>query len=76
ALEMISEVKAKKILEGYRNNPPVDKKALAEIVVAVSRILLENPEIHSIDLNPVMAYPSGAIVADARIMLRKEQVAP
>ena len=71
ALEMISEIKSSQILEGYRGSEPVDKKALADIIVKTSRLLVENEEIESIDLNPVMAYPHGAKVVDVRVILRK-----
>ncbi len=69
ALEMMKEIKASKILEGYRGQPPVDKKSLAKIILGVAKLLEENPEIESIDLNPVMAYPDKAIVVDARVIL-------
>jgi acyl-CoA synthetase (NDP forming) len=71
ALEMISEIQSKQILEGYRGQKPVDKRALADIVVKTSKIMLENEEIDSIDLNPVMAYDNGAMVVDVRAILRK-----
>ncbi len=71
ALEMMKEIKAAKILEGFRNMPPVDKKALAKIIVATAKLLEDNPEVDSLDLNPVIAYPDGALVVDARIILRR-----
>ncbi len=71
ALEMMKEIKAAKILEGYRNTPPVDKNSLAKIIVATAKLLEENPEIDSLDLNPIIAYPDKAIVVDARIILKK-----
>lgn len=71
ALEMISEIKSSRILEGFRNMPPVDKKALAKIILAVAKLLEENPEVDSLDLNPIMAYPDGALVVDARVILRR-----
>lgn len=72
ALEMINEIKSHKILEGYRNQPQVSKNALVDIIVGVSRLLIENPEIESIDLNPIMAFPDKAIVADARVIVRSK----
>ncbi|MET1159772.1 MAG: acetate--CoA ligase family protein [Thermoprotei archaeon] len=69
ALEMINEIRSHKLLEGYRGQPPIDKKAIAKIIVGVANSLLENPEIESIDLNPIMAFPHGATVADARIII-------
>lgn len=70
ALEMMKEIKASKLLDGYRGQPPVDKKALAEILISISKLLEENPEIESVDLNPVMAYPDKVAVVDARIILK------
>jgi len=70
ALEMIREIRSYKLLEGYRGQPPVSREALARIIVGVADMLLENPEIESVDLNPIMAFPDTAIVADARIILR------
>lgn len=71
ALGMLNEIKSSKILDGYRGQPPVDKEAIADIIVKTARLMEENPEIESIDLNPVMAYPKGAIAVDARIILKQ-----
>ncbi len=71
ALEMLSEIKSSKILEGYRNTPPVKKEALADIIVRVAKLLDENSEVDSLDLNPIMAYPDHALVVDARVILKK-----
>jgi acetyl-CoA synthetase (ADP-forming) len=71
ALEMINEIKAYRILEGYRGQPPVDKKALADIIVKLGNMMLDLEEIESVDLNPVIAYPSGAVAVDVRILLKK-----
>ncbi len=69
AEEMINEIKGRKLLEGYRGMGPVDKKALIDALVKVGQIGVENPEIKEMDLNPVMAYPSGLKVVDARVIL-------
>ena len=71
ALEMISEIRSSKILEGYRGQGPVDKKAIAEIIVKTSKLMVENEEVASIDLNPVIVYSSGAMVVDVRVILGK-----
>ncbi|ADV64451.1 acetate--CoA ligase family protein [Desulfurococcus mucosus] len=70
ALTMLKEIKSASILEGYRGQPPVDKDAIAEMIVKTARLMEDNPEIESIDLNPVMAYSKGAIAVDARIILK------
>jgi acyl-CoA synthetase (NDP forming) len=71
ALEMMGEIKSARLLDGYRGQPPVDKKAIAKIILAVAKLLEENPQVNSIDLNPVIAYEKGAVVADARVILSK-----
>ena len=72
AIKMMGEIKSHKILEGARGMPVVDKSVLAEIIVKISEIMLENPGISAIDLNPVMAYGDAAKIVDARIILGKE----
>ena len=69
AKEMITQLKAFPLLNGYRNTPPADIDAIVNILCAVSRLVMDNPEIKELDLNPVMAYPKGAKTVDARIIL-------
>ena len=69
AKEMITELKAYPLLKGYRNTPPADIDALISILSATSRLVMDNPEIKELDLNPVMAYQKGAKTVDARIIL-------
>jgi acetyltransferase len=72
ALEMIQQIKGYPVLAGYRGQPPVDIKALADCLLAVAQLAEENPKIVEIDLNPVFAYPQGALVADARIIMKED----
>jgi acyl-CoA synthetase (NDP forming) len=69
AAEMIVGVKAYPLLNGYRNNPPVDVEAIVAELLKVSRLVMDHKEIKELDLNPVMAYPHGAKTVDARIVL-------
>lgn len=69
AKEMITQLKAFPLLNGYRGAAPADVDALVEILLNVSRLVMDNPEIKELDLNPVMAYPKGAKTVDARIIL-------
>jgi len=69
AAEMISEVKAYPLLKGYRNMPPADLKAIIQILMNTSKLVLDNPEIKELDLNPVIVYEKGAKTVDARIIL-------
>lgn len=69
AVEMMGEIKAHRVLEGARGLPPVDKAALADIIVKTSTLLVENPGITAIDLNPVIVYGDAAKIVDARVIL-------
>lgn len=69
AREMIKEINAYKILEGARGTPPSDQETLADILVKTSEMLMECPEIKELDMNPILAYPDGARIVDARIIM-------
>lgn len=70
AMEMIEGIRTKKILEGVRNNPAPDKEALAENLQRLSQLVIDFPQIKEIDLNPVFGTKNGALLADARIIVR------
>ena len=70
ATEMLSEIKAAKILDGIRGQPPVNKKALVNLLMKTSNFINRHPEIEELDLNPVFATDKGVSVVDARIILK------
>ncbi len=67
-LEMIEEIKGRKLLNGYRNLPKVDKKSLVKLLLAISKMSLKEKKISEIDFNPVIAAGKNILVADARIV--------
>lgn len=69
ALEMLTEIKSHKILEGVRGEKPVSKKALVDTLMSVSKMLEKNPQIKELDINPLFVNPKGVVAADARIVL-------
>lgn len=69
ALKMLHKIKGVKILEGLRGQSPVNFDMLADIIVNLSRLAMEHPEIKEIDLNPVMATEFSATIVDARVMI-------
>ena len=71
AIDMIKEVKAYKILSGYRGTPPSDINSLASTIVKIGELGTEINEIKEIDLNPLMAYPDGVLALDVRIILER-----
>ena len=69
AMSMLSGIQAHEMLEGVRGSDPVNKEALSDVIVNVSQLVADFPEISEMDLNPVFASKSGAIAADVRIVV-------
>src|SRR5579872_740201 len=69
ALSMLDGIAAAQILKGVRGAPGVDREALATMIVNVSQLVADFPEISELDLNPVFASVSGATAADVRVVL-------
>jgi acyl-CoA synthetase (NDP forming) len=69
AEEMISEIKGYKILKGIRGEAPKDVQAIKDLLLKISQLTLDNPEINEIDLNPVFIFNQGLQVVDARMIL-------
>ena len=67
--EMITGIKGYEILKGARGNPPRDIQAIKEVLLKVSKLTTENPEINEIDLNPIFVFEKGLQVIDARMIL-------
>ncbi|NGO55248.1 CoA-binding protein [Mesorhizobium camelthorni] len=76
ALSMLDGIQAAEMLKGVRGGDPVDRDALADMIVSVSQLVNDYPEISELDLNPVFATKSGAIAADVRIVVDYNQPAP
>ncbi len=72
AREMIREVKGLPLLTGFRGRPPGDLEAIARILLRVSRMAGELPEIAEVDLNPIVIYGQGGLLLDARVLLSLE----
>jgi len=69
--EMVRSVKAYQLLEGWRGSQPSDVKAVEELLLRVSAMVEDLPQIAELDLNPVkvLGRNSGYVVVDARVML-------
>ncbi|MFJ1597258.1 acetate--CoA ligase family protein [Streptomyces sp. NPDC088261] len=76
ALSMLDGIRAAEVLRGVRGAAGVDREALAGLVVKVSRLAADFPEIREIDLNPVFASADGVMVADVRVLLDADVAAP
>lgn len=69
AEEMIEEVRGKRLLDGVRGRPAVDRAALIHALLSLSRMLVENPCISQVDINPLMVSREGAFAVDARMVV-------
>ncbi|HTU72065.1 MAG TPA: GNAT family N-acetyltransferase [Trebonia sp.] len=67
AQALIDSIRSAPLLHGHRGAPAADLGALRDVLMRVSRLADDIPEISELDLNPVIARPDGAIAVDARI---------
>jgi acyl-CoA synthetase (NDP forming) len=72
ARSAVAEIRAARLLEGFRGSAPVDKAALEDILLRVSDFVAKTPEVREMDLNPVFAYRDGAVAVDARVILGEQ----
>ncbi|HEX2322985.1 MAG TPA: GNAT family N-acetyltransferase [Streptosporangiaceae bacterium] len=69
ARELVRSVRAAALLEGFRGGPKVSMAALEDVLLRVSRLADDLPEVAELDLNPVIAKAEGCLAADARIRI-------
>jgi len=69
AAEMVRSLRCAPLLAGYRGAPPADEQAVLEVLHRVAWLVETVPEIAELDINPLMAAPSGAIAVDVKIRL-------
>ena len=65
--DLIECTRIGRLLSGFRNCPPADRKAIVAALKAVSQMIVDFPAIISMDINPLLADADGAIALDARI---------
>ncbi len=69
AEDMIGGVRAAPLLTGHRGSPAVDTAGLADVLLRVSRLADDLPEVAELDLNPVIARPQDVQVVDLRVKI-------
>jgi acetate---CoA ligase (ADP-forming) len=72
--ELVGSGKAGKLVAGFRGAPAADAAALADVLLRLSQLADDFPELAELDLNPVIALPDGAVVVDARVRLARPQL--
>jgi acetate---CoA ligase (ADP-forming) len=71
AQELVRSGKAGRLLAGFRGAPPADGQAVEDLLLRVARLAEDLPELAELDLNPVIAGPSGCVVVDARARIAR-----
>jgi acyl-CoA synthetase (NDP forming)/RimJ/RimL family protein N-acetyltransferase len=69
AATLVREPRTSPLLTGYRGDEPADLAALQDMVLRVAALAEDNPEVRSLSLDPILASPDGAFVANARMVL-------
>lgn len=69
ARRMMERTKIYRALQGIRGRGPVDLAALEQLLVRFAELVIEQPRIREIDINPLLASPQGLLALDARVVL-------
>jgi acetate---CoA ligase (ADP-forming) len=72
---MIRGIRAFELLNGFRGKPKADIGHLEKLLVSLSNMVMDNPEIKELDINPLLVHPAGqgATVADCRFILEASE---
>lgn len=72
AREMLSEIRAYSLLKGVRGEPPSDQDAIVDVILRLSQLVTDFPEIVELDINPLMVFEQGkgALGIDMRLVLK------
>ncbi|HEX5379853.1 MAG TPA: GNAT family N-acetyltransferase, partial [Phenylobacterium sp.] len=72
ARDMIEQTRVARLLHGFRDRPPADLAAVSDVLVRLSRIAGELPDLQELDINPLLADHAGVIALDVRVGLTPE----
>jgi acyl-CoA synthetase (NDP forming) len=72
AREMVRSIRGLPLLQGHRGRPPADLEALEDLLLRISWLVEEVPQVSEMDLNPVKVFASGRglMPVDARVYVR------
>ncbi len=76
AERMVHQIRAFKVLDGFRGTPPSDIASIVDTLLRLSAMVCNHPEISELDINPLIVHAKGegCSVADSRIMLKRPRV--
>lgn len=70
AEDMVLSTKAGKLLQGYRGEKEKDIEAIVDVILKLSQIAIDYPEIEEIEINPLLVLEKGVLALDGRAILR------
>jgi acetyltransferase len=76
ARAQIARTRVSRLMAGYRNQPAVDRDAVADVLIRLSQLTADHAGLAEIDINPLLADGSGAIGLDARVRVKPATAAP
>ena len=71
ARDLVTRTRVWRLLQGYRDRPPVDMDALCLTLIQISQMIVDIPEIMELDINPLLADENGVLALDARIRVAR-----
>ncbi len=71
AMDMMNEIRGKKILDAFRGKPAVNREALADILLSLGQIGLDHEQVQEIDINPLKFMDGKPVAVDALVVLSK-----
>jgi acetyl coenzyme A synthetase (ADP forming)-like protein len=71
AAELVTQGKAGRLTEGFRGAPAADRGALEDLIHRLALLGEQLPEVAELDLNPVLAGPTGCVAVDARLRIAR-----
>jgi acetyltransferase len=76
ARRLIEQTRIHAALQGVRGRKPIDMAGLAQLLMRFSQLVVEQPWIRELDINPLLASPEGLLALDARVLLHDPGLAP
>jgi acetate---CoA ligase (ADP-forming) len=70
AAEMVRGLRGARLLDAVRGTPPADRAALEMVLLRLARLAADFPQISELDINPLLAFPDGAVAVDGRVLFR------
>jgi acetyltransferase len=76
ARDLLERTRARKLLGPFRGMPPADLDAIERVLLRISELVCELPEVQELDINPLIADPDGAVAVDVRVIVAAQPPSP